>query len=87
MPQGHSHVKTHQGRRCRLRRGRRDSPEPAQKKYREPTGGTEAELIVKERSSLKQLKRENQDLKVEAIFLKKCGRLFRAGAAIVSTYE
>ena len=40
-------------------------------KHREADGGTEIELTITERVRLKQLERENQDLKAEAAFLKK----------------
>ncbi len=45
-------------------------------KYREAAGGTETDLTVTERARLKQLERENQDLKAEAIFLKKAAAYF-----------
>jgi len=43
------------------------------KKYKETHGGaeTEAELKVSERARLKELERENQELKAEPAFLKK----------------
>ncbi|MET4781320.1 transposase InsO family protein [Glaciihabitans sp. UYNi722] len=40
-------------------------------KYREANGGTETELTVSERVRLKELERENQELKAETAFLKK----------------
>lgn len=46
------------------------------KKHREAAGGTETELTVTERARLKQLERENQGLKAEAIFLKKAAAYF-----------
>lgn len=39
-------------------------------KYREANGGTETELTVSERVRLKELERENQELKAETAFLK-----------------
>jgi transposase len=38
-------------------------------KYREANGGTESDLTVSERARLKELERENQELKAEAQFL------------------
>lgn len=48
------------------------------KKYRETHGGAEAEpeLNVSERARLKELERENQELKAEAAFLKKAAAYF-----------
>jgi len=40
-------------------------------KYREANGGTETELTVSERVRLKELERENHELKAETAFLKK----------------
>lgn len=40
-------------------------------RYREANGGTETELTVSERARLKELERENQELKAETAFLKK----------------
>ncbi len=40
-------------------------------KYREEHGGTEEELTVSERARLKELERENQELRAETAFLKK----------------
>jgi transposase len=40
-------------------------------KYREVNGGTEADLTVSERTRLKELKREVQELRAETAFLKK----------------
>jgi transposase len=40
-------------------------------KYREAHGGTDSELSVPERARLKQLERENQELRAETAFLKK----------------
>lgn len=40
------------------------------KKYREAHGGTEEELTVSERARLKELERENQELRAETAFLK-----------------
>ncbi len=45
-------------------------------KYREANGGTETELTVPERARLKELERENQDLRAETAFLKKVGAYF-----------
>jgi transposase len=45
-------------------------------KHRVAAGGTEIELTVTERVRLKQLERENQDLKAEAAFLKKAAAYF-----------
>lgn len=45
-------------------------------KYRAANGGTEAELTVSERARLKELERENQDLKAETAFLKKATAYF-----------
>jgi transposase len=46
-------------------------------KHREANGGAEAELTLPERARLKELERENQDLKAEALFLKKAAAYFR----------
>ena len=40
-------------------------------KYRDAHGGTETELTVTERARLKELERENQELRAETAFLKK----------------
>ena len=40
-------------------------------KYREATGGTEADLTVSERARLKELEREVQKLRAETAFLKR----------------
>lgn len=40
-------------------------------KYREAHGGSEEELSLPERSRLKELERENQELRAETAFLKK----------------
>lgn len=45
-------------------------------KYRESQGGTETELTVSERARLKELERENQELRAEAAFLKKAASYF-----------
>lgn len=45
-------------------------------RYREANGGTEAELSVPERARLKDLERENQDLRAEMAFLKKAASYF-----------
>ncbi|MGP5698089.1 IS3-like element ISAar4 family transposase [Glutamicibacter arilaitensis] len=59
------------------------------KKYKEAHGGpeTEPELNVSERARLKELERENQELKAEAAFPKKSGRILRKGATVVAKYE
>jgi transposase len=45
-------------------------------KYREANGGTETEFTVTERVRLKELERENQELKAETAFLKKATAYF-----------
>ena len=45
-------------------------------KYREGNGGTETELTVPERVRLKELERENQELRAETAFLKKATAYF-----------
>lgn len=45
-------------------------------KYRETHGGTEEELSLPERARLKELERENQELKAETAFLKKASAYF-----------
>jgi transposase len=45
-------------------------------KYREAHGGTESELTLSERARLKELERENQDLRAETAFLKKASAYF-----------
>ena len=45
-------------------------------KYRETNGGTETELTVSERVRLKELERENQELRAETAFLKKASAYF-----------
>lgn len=45
-------------------------------KHREANGGTETDLTVHERARLKELERENQELKAEAMFLKKAAAYF-----------
>ncbi len=45
-------------------------------KYREANGGTETELTVSERVRLKELERENQELRAETAFLKKASAYF-----------
>ena len=45
-------------------------------KHREANGGTEMELTLPERARLKELERENQELKAEALFLKKAAAYF-----------
>ncbi|MEO7018065.1 MAG: IS3 family transposase [Leifsonia sp.] len=56
-------------------------------KYREANSGSETELTVPERARLKELERENQELRAETAFLKKANGLLRAGAAVVAKYE
>jgi len=45
-------------------------------KHREANGGSETELTLPERARLKVLERENQELKAEALFLKKAAAYF-----------
>lgn len=45
-------------------------------KYRDAHGGTETELTVTERARLKELERENQELRAETAFLKKAAAYF-----------
>ena len=45
-------------------------------KHRESNGGTETELSVPERARLKELERENQELRAETAFLKKATAYF-----------
>ena len=45
-------------------------------KYREAHGGTETERTVTERARLKELERENQELRAETAFLKKATAYF-----------
>lgn len=45
-------------------------------KYRDAYGGTETELTVTERVRLKELERENQELRAETAFLKKATAYF-----------
>jgi transposase len=45
-------------------------------KYREANGGTETDLAVPERARLKELERENQELRAETLFLKKAAAYF-----------
>lgn len=45
-------------------------------KYREANGGTETELTVDERARLRQLERENSELRAETAFLKKATAYF-----------
>ena len=45
-------------------------------KYREAHGGTDSELSVPERARLKQLERENQELRAETALLKKASAYF-----------
>ena len=45
-------------------------------KHRQANGDMEADLTVGEQAQLKELERENQDLKAEALFLKKAAAYF-----------
>lgn len=45
-------------------------------KYREAHGGSEEELTLSERARLKELERENQELRAETAFLKKASAYF-----------
>ena len=45
-------------------------------KYRQAHGGTETEVTVDERARLKELERENSELRAEAAFLKKAAAYF-----------
>lgn len=45
-------------------------------KYRAANGGTDEELTLTERARLKELERENQDLRAETAFLKKASAYF-----------
>lgn len=45
-------------------------------KYREAHGGTDTELTLSERARLKELERENQELRAETAFLKKASAYF-----------
>ena len=45
-------------------------------KYRDSHGATEAELSVPDRARLKELERENQDLRAETAFLRKASAYF-----------
>jgi transposase len=45
-------------------------------KYREANGGTETELTLPARARLKELERENQELRAETLFLKKAAAYF-----------
>lgn len=45
-------------------------------KYRAANGGTETELTLDERARLKELERENSDLRAETAFLKKATAYF-----------
>lgn len=51
-------------------------------RYRVANGRTETDLTVSERVGLKEIERENQELRSETAFLKKCQRLLRQGAAV-----
>ena len=56
-------------------------------KYRDANGGIEEDLTLTERARLKELDRENQNLRVETAFLKKTALDYREGAAVVSKYD
>lgn len=45
-------------------------------KYRAANGGTDEDLTVSERARLKELERENQELRAETAFLKKASAYF-----------
>ena len=45
-------------------------------KYRNANGGTDEELTLTERARLKELERENQELRAETAFLKKASAYF-----------
>ena len=45
-------------------------------KYREDNGGTDEDLTLSERARLKELERENQELRAETAFLKKASAYF-----------
>lgn len=45
-------------------------------KYRDANGGTDEDLTVSERARLKELERENQELRAETAFLKKASAYF-----------
>ena len=45
-------------------------------KFREANGGTDTELTASERARLKELERENQELRAETAFLKKASAYF-----------
>ena len=45
-------------------------------KYRETHGGTETEVTLDERARLKELERENSELRAETAFLKKAAAYF-----------
>jgi transposase len=45
-------------------------------KYRHANGGTDEDLTVSERVRLKELERENQELRAETAFLKKASAYF-----------
>ena len=45
-------------------------------KYRDTHGGAESELTVDERARLKELERENSELRAETVFLKKATAYF-----------
>ena len=45
-------------------------------KYRDANGGTQEDLTLTERARLKELERENQDLRAETAFLKKASAYF-----------
>lgn len=45
-------------------------------KYRDSHGGAEGELTLSDRARLKELERENQDLRAETAFLRKASAYF-----------
>jgi len=45
-------------------------------KYRDANGGTDEDLTLSERARLKELERENQELRAETAFLKKASAYF-----------
>lgn len=45
-------------------------------KYRDANGGTDEDLTLSERARMKELERENQELRAETAFLKKASAYF-----------
>ena len=75
MPGGHHDLEDDQGRRVAYGVG----PETLRNwlnKYRETHGGTETEVTLDERARLKELERENSELRAETAFLKKAAAYF-----------